>query len=336
MSVDPFHSSMTRISDLESREYGTAVVERERWATGDYVVSQVRRWPRRQRLELPSGRLIELAEGDRFVGALGVRHATLEATGSWREVGEDGVMSLLTGGGLMGKCTSRSDHIGPLPKVVYRGHVVRGEEPVRMDDFVELAPGRTFRTPTVLVVGTSMSAGKTTAARVLVRRLKSLGLDVLGAKLAGAGRYRDILTMGDAGADYVFDFVDAGLPSTVHPRDAYADRIRGLLGRMAGENADAAVIEVGASPLEPYNGDLAVRELGAAVRCRVLCASDPYAVIGVMKAWEFRPDLVTGIAANTLAGVDLVEELAGVPAMDLRREERRTELDRMLRETLEL
>ena len=38
---------------------------------------------------------------------------------------------------------------------------------------------------------------------------------VIGTKLTGAGRYRDILAMQDAGADYIFDFVDAGLPSTV-------------------------------------------------------------------------------------------------------------------------
>ena len=34
---------------------------------------------------------------------------------------------------------------------------------------------------------------------------------VIGTKLTGAGRYRDILAMRDAGADYIFDFVDAGL-----------------------------------------------------------------------------------------------------------------------------
>lgn len=336
MSARRFHSSMARISDLESRDYEVRALERSRWATGDYVVCEVRSWTSGHHVELPSGRLVELTEGDPVVGALGVRHATLEATGSWREVEDDGEMALLTGGGVLGRCTSRSDRIPPLPTVVYRGHAVRDGEPVRMDDFVQAAPEGAFRTPTVLVVGTSMSAGKTTTARILVRRLKARGLEVTGAKLAGAGRYRDVLTMKDAGADHIYDFVDAGLPSTVHPRDDYERRLRGLLGRMAEDGADAAVIEVGASPLEPYNGDVAVRELGDAVRCRVLCASDPYAVIGVMRAWDFRPDLVTGITANTLAGVDLVEELTGLRALDLRRKRNQGELDRMLAESLGL
>ena len=67
-----------------------------------------------------------------------------------------------------------------------------------------------------------------------------------------------------------------------------------------------AVIEAGASPLEPYNGDTVVSEIGDAVAFTVLCASDPYAVVGILNAWERRVDLVTGPASNTLAGVALV------------------------------
>ena len=68
--------------------------------------------------------------------------------------------------------------------------------------------------------------------------------------------------MGDAGADAIFDFVDAGLPSTVCPTDVYRQAVRQLLSRMASTDVDVAVIEVGASPLEPYNGDVAVEESG--------------------------------------------------------------------------
>ena len=57
---------------------------------------------------------------------------------------------------------------------------------------------------------------------------------MVGAKLTGAGRYRDILAMQDAGADHIFDFVDAGLPSTVVPESEYRPALRNLLSRMAG------------------------------------------------------------------------------------------------------
>jgi len=48
-----------------------------------------------------------------------------------------------------------------------------------------------------------------------------------------------------------------------------------------------------------------------------LCASDPYAVAGVISAFRKRPDLVAGAAANTEAGIALVEKLCDLKALDL-------------------
>jgi hypothetical protein len=49
----------------------------------------------------------------------------------------------------------------------------------------------------------------------------------------------------------------------------------------------------------------------------VLCASDPYAVLGVRTAFGLEPDLVAGPAANTSAAVALVRRLASVQALNL-------------------
>ena len=143
------------------------------------------------------------------------------------------------------------------------------------------------------------------------------GLAVLGAKLTGAGRYRDILSMHDAGADWVYDFVDAGLPSTISDEKGYVEAMRPLLSRMAGKNADLAVIEIGASPLEPYNGKKAIELIKGNIKCSVLCATDPYAVHGIMNAFHFKPDIVTGPATNTQAGVALIDKLCHVYALNL-------------------
>jgi hypothetical protein len=53
-----------------------------------------------------------------------------------------------------------------------------------MQDFAK-APSRTHKydVPTILIIGTSMSAGKTTSAKVVVRQLKRAGYRVAGAKL---------------------------------------------------------------------------------------------------------------------------------------------------------
>jgi hypothetical protein len=182
---------------------------------------------------------------------------------------------------------------------------------------VQEVPERELGLPVVLLVGTSMSAGNTTSAKVIVRLLREAGLAVVGAKLTGAGRYRDILSMQDAGAERIFDFVDAGLPSTVVPDEEYRKALRRLFWRIDAADADVLVAEVGASPLEPYNGETAIREIGPNVRCVVLAASDPYAVTGVTTAFGSRTDLVTGFATSTTAGIELVEKLSGIRALNV-------------------
>jgi hypothetical protein len=330
-------TSITRISDLAERDFNVTALDLDVWSTGDYVVAEVVAASSGQGVELDSGRMIDVVEGDHLVGALGRRHATLEATGTWEEVQKDGRMSLLTGAGLFGRCTSVSPMIPHLTDVVYRGHVTDGDQRLGMDDFVSSGPDRRFETPTVLLVGTSMSAGKTTAARMIIRLLKRHHeLDILGAKLTGAGRFRDVLTMRDAGADRIFDFMDAGLPSTVVAEARYRECLETLLSRMASAEADVAVVEAGASPLEPYNGATAIEKIRHTVRFTVLCSSDPYAVVGVMDAFGTRPDLITGICTNTVAGVELSEELSGIRALNVRDRSIHPELLQLLEKHLEL
>jgi hypothetical protein len=181
-----------------------------------------------------------------------------------------------------------------------------------------------------------MSSGKTTSARVIIRRLKKMGLRVVGAKLTGAGRYRDILAMSDAGADAIFDFVDVGLPSTVCDPQVYRAALDNLLALIAAAQPDVLVAEAGASPLEPYNGNLAVQQLGDWVRCTILCASDPYAVVGVTKGFGFAPDFVSGVATSTSAGVEVIGKLAGCPALNLLDVQSHPELDQILKDRLGL
>ncbi|MGB3632751.1 MAG: hypothetical protein WA982_01790 [Rubrobacteraceae bacterium] len=337
MKEKKFFASLTRISDLEERSFTVEPVTRRGWQSGDYVVGEVVSPPNRlSRIELATGRMVEIVEGDLVVGAFGVRYATLEAVGGWQGIGQDRMMEALTSAGLFGKATSRSAILPSLPSLLYKGHVMVNNEKITMQDFVPPATGEVFDLPVVLLVGTSMSAGKTTTAKVVVRQLRKAGLKSIGAKLAGAGRYRDILSMQDAGADHIFDFVDAGLPSTVLPPDDYRKLLRNLLSRIAAVEADVLVAEVGASPLEPYNGATAIEELGDNIRCTVLSASDPYAVTGVTKAFGNRPDLVTGLATSTQAGIELIEKLSGIQALNVLDQASHPKLGAILEKTLGL
>lgn len=327
-------SSLTRISDLDRNPYEVVRLPQEQWDVGDYVKGQISGSSNgHQLIELASGRMIAAMPGDFVIGAFGNRVATLEAVGSWSAIRDDR-MQAMTSAGLFGAVTSLSAMIPPLVDLEYSGHAMRNGEKVRMSDFAISDPGGQFNVPTIMLVGTSMSAGKTTTGRLVVHELENMGRKVIGTKLTGAGRYRDVLSFGDAGASDVFDFVDAGLPTTVVPEQQFRDAIRPLLNHINALHPDLVVAEAGASPLEPYNGAAAMDELGDNIRCTILCASDPYAVVGVEKAFGLKPDLISGPATSTSAAIDLVQKLTGVDAINVMAPGSGDQLRRFLQESV--
>lgn len=328
-------TSVTRVSDLGQDNFEIRKLPRAEWAHADYVVGRVRGAPTSlYRLELANGRLMDVMEGAKVIGALGKRAATLEAVGDWEQIDDDGRMQALTGAGLFGRATSVASWLGKMITLSYEGHVCRQGRKLSMEDFVQPTTLTSFALPVILLVGTSMSSGKTTSGRVIIHELKRAGLNVAGAKLTGAGRYRDILSFQDAGADYIVDFMDAGLPSTVVPEARFEEAMSCMLSLILEAGPDVLVAEAGASPLEPYNGEAAVRALGDNVCCTVLCASDPYAVLGVQAAFQLEPDLITGPAANTEAGIELVARLTGRESLNLLKEASLPRLRELLRERL--
>lgn len=329
------HASVTRIADLAGTDYAVEALPRSAWETGDYVLARVTERPApKARVENPVGRRVELMEGETVVGALGTRRATRGLVGGFRDVEADGQMSILTGGGVFGRVTSASPYTVAPIEIEYEGHVHVDGEVARMDQHAVSGPAEPLRTPVVLLMGTSMSAGKTLSGRVVCRLLVEAGYQVAAGKITGAGTYNDALSMGVAGADAIYDFVDGGLPTTVVPEARYRSAIRPVLGRLQAEAADVIVTEIGASPLEPYNGEAAVDLIGDQVAFTLLCATDPYAVIGIQDAFDMRPDLVAGIATNTAAGIDLIEELTDTPALNLQDEAAKDPLRELLLDAL--
>ncbi len=330
-----FLTSVTRNADLDSIPFDVDLLPRSQWQSGDFVVGEILTTPRYE-TELDSGRMILNMKGDLLVGAFGKRAATLEGVGDWEQIDTDLRMQALTGAGLFGKATSKSPFMPDWIQLRYRGHVMRAGDKLAMLQFARFGSGAVLQIPVVLIVGTSMSAGKTTTGRIVIHELARAGLRVGGAKLTGASRYRDVLSFLDAGAAAVFDFVDVGLPSTVCPAEQYGPALRQLLGIIADHELDVLVAEAGASPLEPYNGETAIRELGESIRCTVLCASDPYAVVGVKTAFNLHPDFVAGPATATAAATALVRRLSGLYALDLTDRSNMSPLRRLLSERLGL
>jgi hypothetical protein len=330
-----FLTSLTRISDFADGQFEVRATDLAAWSHGDYVAARVVGKPSSlYQIEIPNGRMVNMMAGDRIIGAFGKREATLEVVGDWEAIGDDGRLEALTAAGLLGKTTSMSVMVPRLMALEYEGHVHVGGVPRRMHDYAPPVEEANFNAPVVLMVGTSMSAGKTTAGRVIVHELNQMGRRVVGAKFTGAARFRDTLSYGDAGAAAMVDFVDAGLPSTVVTEDRFREAMNYMLARIAAETPEVVVAEAGASPLEPYNGDICIEALRDHIAFVVLCAWDPYSVVGVQKAFGLRPDIITGPTTNTTAGVRLVEKLTGLPALNLMNPESLPRLRELLRVAL--
>lgn len=328
--------SLARITDFDRALPAFVPHPRDSWKRGDYVLAEVLPGEAdRYLVEGIDGAEIEVHSGDRLVGAFGDRAATLEVVGSWRHIGDDLRMHALTAAGVFGVATSASPVLSrPLAPLRYLGHAVRDGHVLGMKDFVTVAPDREIDAPVILIIGTSMNSGKTVSAVAMIKQLAAMGHRVVGAKVTGVGRYRDTRAMRAAGAHAIVDFVDAGLPSTLVPADEYADGLHNLCAKIAAHEPDVLVVEVGASPLEPYCGDIAMRMLMPKVVVTVLCSSDPYAVWGLMRAFDIRPDLITGPCVNTEAGIALVDRMVGVPTLNMFDEGNALEVARFLRDRI--
>ncbi len=312
------YGSLARIANFSNSNFDVQKRPRSQWATGDYVEGEVAGTPTEfYSVEDRSGHMVKVEPGDWVVGALGDRAATLEGVGGWADITADGYMHAMTSAGLMGHYTSFSTLFSDPLLLKYRGHLCRNGRKVCMSEFAMRADKHEFSVPTVLVVGTSMSAGKTTTGRRVCKELDRAGLHIIGTKLTGAGRYRDILSYLKTGASEIYDFVDGGLPTTIVPEQQFRDAIRPVLNHVHDRRPDFVLVEAGASPLEPYNGAALIDELGDNVVCAILSASDPYAVVGVQQAFGLKPDLVTGPATTTSAAVELVKKLTGLPAINI-------------------
>ena len=308
---------LARIADFDSQPYDVDMIEHSNWENGDYVIGQIT-GPENDlyNIETCTGEMLPVHAGDEVIGALGRRAGTLQGVGDYLSV-KNGHLDALTNAGLFGAYTSLSQLLSRPISLLYRGHIVRHGRKVQMSDFAVRNKARKFTVPTILIIGTSMSAGKTVTGTLACKILVASGLKVAGAKLTGAGRYRDILSFQRAGASEIYDFVDAGLPSTIVPEKEFRTAIRPLLGLIDEHHPDVMVAEAGASPLEPYNGAALMDELGDAIRCIILAAFDPYAVVGVQQAFGVTPDLVTGPATSTTAASALVDKLTGIQSINV-------------------
>ena len=285
---------------------------------------------RYNQLELTSGRMATVNQGDVVVGALGHRKALRGYSGhlpTSLAVGDR--IQLLNIGGVLGICDSANPDVGPAFDCEVLGTVLhfpylaeRIGIPARAgaSQFDPAAALDTNGVPVVALAGTCMDSGKTAAACAIVSRLRHLGFNIAACKATGVSLRRDILAMEDAGASDAMIFSDLGIVTTT--ADNGPALTRALLTALAKDAPDAIVLELGDGLIGEYGveailSDGAIRDALTAV---ILCANDPVSAWGgariLRETFAIEPAVVTGPATDNAVGVDQVNKRLDLPAIN--------------------
>ncbi len=212
---------------------------------GDLVLARVDELGQHKRLELNNSRRASLFEGDEIVIAYGNRYAPDQFEGIVPD--HLGPCRLVAAGGVAARLLNRHDRVRSATRITPLGLLADKDghrlnlSSSRLPKADQISPS-----PLVLVVaGTSMNSGKTTACANLVKGFVRQNIKVAAAKFTGTGAGSDYRALVDAGADPVFDFIDAGYVSTYRVnRDALIDIAMTLGTQMCLAQPDIIVIEI--------------------------------------------------------------------------------------------
>lgn len=269
------HAKFAYTTGRVRREEATCLLNGDRVpGLGDVVLARVEQIGQHKRIEGPDGRQRTIFPGDEIGVCYGHRYAPDQFEADLPE--EVAACHLVAGGGVASWVVSRHASMAAPTTIEPIGILGRRDgTPINLADFAlpplaALAP----RPPAVAVVGTSMNSGKTTTAAHLIRGLVRAGCRVGAAKVTGTGSGKDLWLMRDAGADPVYDFTAAGVPSTYR---AGQERIEGIMARLtdhlAAAGVDAIVLEVADGLLQEETAALVESPFFAARVDRLLFAA---------------------------------------------------------------
>jgi hypothetical protein len=310
---------------------------------GQLVLARVTHLGRHEGLQLASGRCAELYVGDLVVVCLGDPCAP-EPLDSVAGLEPDAGCELLAAGGVAGVVRHGQGRSELATRLQLLAHLADGDgRPINIRRYAlplpPLPPLRRPDVPVLLVVGSSMNTGKTTACASLVHGLARAGWRVGAAKVTGTGSLADVQSYADAGAAEVLDFTDAGHASTRHLDEATVETVaRALVAELERRGCDVVVVEVGDGLCQRETAALlASAALRRCVRGLVFAAADTAgAVAGVQQlrqqGWPvlaFTGLLTTSPRAAAEAEAALMASHDGTPSLgrdDLRKPDTATRL----------
>ncbi len=294
---------------------------------GDVIYGKVTRLGFHSNLENKSGRLHVLNDGSKSIFVFGNRYAPDHYEGHVPDRPTLEV-DLLSRSGLVGVVKSKNSVLKDPTRVRILGYAVDDDGKVlNTRDFPMIVPsGRsqrsTGRSKMILVVGSSMNAGKSMTAAACCWALSTMGYNVRASKVTGTASLKDILHMNDAGASVYNDFTHFGYPSTyMLERDEILRIFRDIDMKFANNPKNYWVVELADGVLQRETAMLlGSPEVQNRIHRLIYCAGDALGCIGGLKVLDERfgltPDAISGIVASSpLARAELAE-FSSVPTFD--------------------
>ena len=287
--------------------------------SGDLVLGRVASIGQHKGLQLATGRRSILYPGDFVVAACGARYAPDQFEGV-AEIRSDGA-DLLAGGGCLGRMRRKNAKVSAPTRIEPLGLLTRiGGERINLGDYALEDRQESPSIPVIAVFGSSMNAGKTTAATALVRGLKQAGWAVGALKGAGTGAFGDVNAVTDAGARFVADFTDTGMVSTYQqPLSHVKTAIRTLFAEARANGADIIVLEIADGLFQQETAALlADAEFRSWMSGAVFACGDPLAAAGgvaEMTRAGLAPAALTGVLSCSPMSAAEAEAATGVPVL---------------------
>ena len=287
---------------------------------GDLLLCEVISIGIHGRVETAVGARHRLYPGDRIICSLGNRYATalLDAVA---EVSSDQI-DLISASGLCGTVISRAKKATNPTRLRLLGQAFVGGIPLNLRTCTLTPVASGIGEPQwVVVVGSTMDSGKTTACTSIVHGLVSAGHRVGAGKVTGTASARDVGSMRDAGADPAVDFLDFGWPSTAGCSDAELLHVlKSVADTIRVSDVDFGVLEIADGLLQCDTRFLLSRlssQLGARAQLVLTVRESLSAVAGVELLGECALDVVavSGIITNSPLLCREVELASPVPCI---------------------
>ena len=286
----------------------------------DVMVGRIVVPGRHSGIEQDSGRKAKFYLGDLVGVVFGHRYATRQFEGDVPP--RQPLYHMLSQAGVCGRVVSAANHMSEPTLIEPLGFLLDEQgQTANLSRYALKKRAGTPRVKTIVVVGSSMDAGKTRTAASIVHGLTIAGRRVNAGKLTGTSCAKDTNQMLDAGAVRVLDFNDAGFASTFRePEHVLAALCDVLISQLSADRPDYLVLEIADGVIQRETKAL-LSYLTAQSRVDHFCLAVHDALAGptcvdlLRSQWTIEPTLLSGVATVSPLSTAEVAGLVDIPCL---------------------